>query len=183
MTFPKWEHVVGLQNWSVSSSKNKENKNQFGSWLLFPFLQLSHCLARGVQGGGRLLPWRYQRFISTGILKPSVKSYDFPLVLSTPEGDILAPGLALQHRKDAVFTQRALVGETPHRLQCIKAAPEDYATCSSSLFSCLTLLNEKKPVNLRFQNLEATKKFILCFTCPQFLPLSEIYSDLSCFLF
>lgn len=47
--------------------------------------------------------------------------------------------------------------------------------------SHLMLLN-KNAVHLSFQNLEVTKKFILCFTSPQFLHLSETYSDVSFFL-
>lgn len=111
IAFPKWEHVVGWWNWSVSSSKTKENKNHLFLDYCFHFFS---CLIAWLEeykagGWGECGGWAFtlviSEIISTGILKPSVKSYCFPLAVSTLEGNILAPGLALQNRKDAVPIQ------------------------------------------------------------------------------
>lgn len=165
MTLPTWEHVVGWWNCSISFSKNKESKNQFVSWLSFPFLQSSYCLARGMKQRGireGLLPWWYQRFISTGIFKPSVKSYDPPFCAGTLETHRIGRMLCLHI---------SLYGENPHQIHC-KGAAVDSIIWVFTLFSHLTLLN-KNVANLSFQNLEVTKNFILCFISSQFLPLSE----------
>lgn len=75
----------------------------------------------------------------------------------------------------------SLYGGEPPSDTVLKDAAVDSAIWFLTLFSHLMLLN-KNAVYLSFQNLEVTKKFILCLTSPQFLSLSETYSDVSFFL-